>query len=284
MSVKEIKINNKLYLFSSSRYHNINSSAVLIKDGILIIDTMLFPKDMKKVERLIKLRKPEGVKYVINTHYHLDHTCGNSIFKDKDIISHYLCRDNMKKYGQKILEDFAKIEPEIEGTDINLPNITFYKRACLFIEDEEFDLILTPGHTPDSICVYWKNREILFAGDTVIPIPYFYYGDRVELIESLKNIIKLDLKLIVQGHCNPIGKEKIKEELNLKIGYLENINEVVKHSIKKGLSKREIYKIPISEFGIEKDPDPKDLFWRKDIHISNLARVYKDLIRIEKIA
>ncbi|GAG57206.1 unnamed protein product, partial [marine sediment metagenome] len=55
MSVNEIKITDNLYIYSSSRYHNINSSAFLTREGVLIIDTMLFPDDMKRVRRLVNL-------------------------------------------------------------------------------------------------------------------------------------------------------------------------------------------------------------------------------------
>lgn len=277
MSVNEIKITDNLYIYSSSRYHNINSSAFLTREGVLIIDTMLFPDDMKRVRRLVKLREPKGIKDIINTHYHLDHTCGNAIFNDARIIALDLCRDMMKRHGKEILEEFVKVEPEIEGTEINLPNITFNKKANLFFEDDEFELILTPGHSPDSICVYWKNKEILFAGDTVIPVPYFYYGNREKLIKTLVDIIALKPKLIIQGHGMPIQEENIEKELNSKIKYLKKINEIVKESIETKLSKREIYRIPIDKCGIEKDPDPDDSFWIRDIHISNLARVYRDL-------
>jgi len=277
MSVNEIKIADNLYIYSSSRYHNINSSAFLTGEGVLIIDTMLFPDDMKRVRRLVKLREPKGIKDIINTHYHLDHTCGNVIFNDAKIIALDLCRDMMKRHGKEILEEFAELEPEIEGIEINLPNITFKKKANLFFKDEELELISTPGHSPDSICVYWKNKEILFAGDTVVPIPYFYYGNREKLIKTLVEIIALKPKLIIQGHGMPIQEENIKKELNSKIKYLKKINEIVKESIEIGLSKREIYRIPIDKCGIEKDPDPDDSFWIRDIHVSNLARVYKDL-------
>lgn len=277
MSVNEIKIADNLYIYSSSRYHNVNSSAFLTGEGVLIIDTMLFPDDMKRVRRLVKLREPKGIKDIINTHYHLDHTCGNAIFNDAKIIALDLCRDMMKRHGKEILEEFAKLEPEIEDTEINLPNITFNKKANLFFKDEEFELISTPGHSPDSICVYWKNKEILFAGDTVIPIPYFFYGNREKLIKTLVEIIALKPKLIIQGHGVPIQEENIEKELNSKIKYLKKINEIVKESIEIGLSKREIYGIPIDKCGIEEDPDPDDSFWIRDIHISNLAKVYRDL-------
>ena len=282
MSVKELEINKNLYLYSSSRYHNINSSTFLKEGKALIIDTMLFPDDMKKVKRIVKLRASKGIEWVINTHYHLDHTCGNIVFNNINIMAHNLCRKLMEKHSEEILREWAKVEPEIADIKINLPNVTFSREAKLFFKDAEFELILTPGHSPDSICIYWKNKRILFAGDTVIPIPYFYYGNRKKLIETLKRIIELNPKLIVQGHCAPIYEENIKKELNLKIRYLERINEIVKESIKKGLSKREIYKIPISHCGIDKDPEPDDPFWKRDIHISNLARVYRDLKEAEE--
>jgi len=82
------------------------------------------------------------VKYVINTHYHYDHTAGNrevkSVFSSK-VVAHKL----------------AKVEKDIEVVDSDT-----LKVGELIIE-----VIHTPGHTPDSICIKTDNK--LLTGDTL---------------------------------------------------------------------------------------------------------------------
>jgi glyoxylase-like metal-dependent hydrolase (beta-lactamase superfamily II) len=78
-------------------------------------------------------------------------------------------------------------------------------------------MVYTPGHSPASICVYAKESKILFTGDhilgigtTVVDAPE---GDMTQYIDSLKKLLKYDIRLICPGHGPPIHEpeRKIKE-------------------------------------------------------------------------
>ncbi|OGK11816.1 hypothetical protein A2954_05170 [Candidatus Roizmanbacteria bacterium RIFCSPLOWO2_01_FULL_37_12] len=79
----------------------------------------------------------------------------------------------------------------------------------------KFNLIHTPGHTPSSICFYFKKEKIIFTGDTLFKRGIgrydFSYSSKKELKKSLEKILKLpDDTVVYPGHGEKttIGEEK----------------------------------------------------------------------------
>jgi hydroxyacylglutathione hydrolase len=124
---------------------------------------------------------------IINTHYHFDHTAGNSALK--------------KKTGAKILIHQA----EKEYIDFQ-PDIFLQAGDKIKFGDEELKVIHTPGHSAGSICLI-GDKEI-FTGDTLFKgthgITFVAGGSEEEMQDSLlrlKKIIKLGVH-VYPGHGN----------------------------------------------------------------------------------
>lgn len=101
---------------------------------------------------------------VVNSHDHYDHIGGN-------------------KYFQKI---------------VKLKN-----NSTLVIFPFKFLVIPTPGHTPDSICLYEINEKLLFSGDTIYPGPIYLHFKQSNFGNykvSIKRLSELKLKAIFPGH------------------------------------------------------------------------------------
>jgi len=79
-----------------------NAGIILGRDGIVVVDTLISSKEAKRFIKDIKAISKKPIKYVINTHYHLDHTFGNSEFKKIGalIISHTNDGNNLKIHGE----------------------------------------------------------------------------------------------------------------------------------------------------------------------------------------
>ena len=78
------------------------------------------------------------------------------------------------------------------------------KRA-LKIDPFDLQIIKTPGHTPDSICVYDKKNCFLLTGDTLYPGPIYLHLKESKFADyqkSLKKLLKLKIKIIYPGHNN----------------------------------------------------------------------------------
>jgi hydroxyacylglutathione hydrolase len=138
------------------------------------------------------------IDIVIATHGHPDHIDAMGLFHKPTL--------------------FAMNEEEYEFIDgghyMNKPDI-FLSDGELTIGDQTFQVIITPGHSPASICLYWPACKALFSGDLVfnrnIGRSDLMGGDFEFLKESIRKIAELDCEYLLPGHGDMlIGKEVIK--------------------------------------------------------------------------
>ena len=142
---------------------------------------------IKKVLKEIKKSKAK-LKFIINTHYHLDHTFSNKILKKEtgaEILIHKAEKNYIKFLGFKP-DRFLKDEDEIK------------------INSEVLKVINTPGHSKGSICLLGK--DFILTGDTlfkgVLPATHFPGGSEKDLrtsFEKLSKILKPEIT-VYPGH------------------------------------------------------------------------------------
>jgi glyoxylase-like metal-dependent hydrolase (beta-lactamase superfamily II) len=154
------------------------------------------------------------VKYIINTHGHPDHVCGNEILKKStgaDIVIHAADADF---FGQERIEQFF--------SQLGLPasppaDKLVVDGDTLIFGNESLKVIHTPGHTPGGICLY--SAPNLFSGDTLfaggVGRTDFPGGSTQELLQSIKsNLLVLPPDTIVWpghgygGESSTIAQEK----------------------------------------------------------------------------
>lgn len=91
---------------SPSNSFGTNAGIIIGKDGIVVIDTLVSSKEAKRFIKDIRAVSDKPIKYVVNTHYHLDHTFGNSEFVKlgATVISHINCKNNLEsRYLKELL-------------------------------------------------------------------------------------------------------------------------------------------------------------------------------------
>ncbi len=273
--MRKERVTENVYLFTSEQYAQVTASAIVTSDGTVVIDTLPFPRETREMIEFLRGESKRGIRYVINTHSHADHVYGNYLFEEADIISSEKCRELMRKSGEKNLAEAKTQTPELEEVVLRLPNVTFPDKMNLHLGDRVMRLMPLPGHTPDGIGLYLEGDKILFAGDAVMPIPYFFWGDRVVLQETLRAMREMNLENIVQGHGEVLLKGEINETLDAALAYLDTVFEKVKAKMASRMSKeRLVNDIPLDSCGysgIELDGLVKQL------HRSNLLRVYQTL-------
>ena len=141
------------------------------------------------------------VKYIVNTHGHPDHVCGNGRLKEAtgaDIVMHaadadFFGQDNVKQFFSQLgLPASPPVDKPVEDGD------------TLTIGNENLAVIHTPGHTPGGICLY--SQPNLFTGDTLfaggVGRTDFPGGSTQQLLTSIKeHILSLPPETIVwPGH------------------------------------------------------------------------------------
>ena len=273
------RVADDIYVFTSDSYVSVTAGAIFTSQGVVVIDTLLFPQETGELLDLVRRKSKNGVLYVINTQSHSDHIYGNYLFDGAEVIAHELCRQTLQKRGREELNEAKEQIPELAEVQLRLPSITFTKELTLRLGNKTLRLMHTPGATSDSIVVYVKENRVLFAGDTVMPVPYIVDGDRRELMESLRAVGKLSLDTIVQGHGGVLLRGEVKATLSGSIAYLETIYNKVRGKVEAGSPRDELRKIGIESCG--KSRVSLDGLVQ-DLHQANLEVLYEQLISGEK--
>ncbi len=215
-----------------------NAGIIVGKDGIVVVDTLI---SAKQAQRFIKdIRKISGkpILYVIDTHYHLDHTFGNAEFARLGavIVAQVNCRENMVKYGEETLKnakEYGLTPEQMEGTGIAYPVLTFTDRMTIDLGDEKVDLVyVAPSHTSGNILVEVPQEKVLFTGDILFTDfhPYMADGDIPGWIRNLDYIETLDVDRIVPGHGPISGKKDISDMKSYLIAFDAEAKELAAHS------------------------------------------------------
>ena len=222
------RVADDVYTFQSDVYAQVNAGAVIGQDWAVVIDTLAFPEETLAIREFIEDELQRKVRYVINTHYHADHSWGNCFFPGAYVLSHALCRDYLEKIGATSLEAAIEMDSVFQKTQIVLPHLTLDEGVLeLIVGDKTLRFIELPGHSKDGIGVYIVEDEVLFAGDVWMPIPHIVDGDSQVMRESLRKIESLTIENVVQGHGEVILRGEVISSINDRIDYLDNIEKIV---------------------------------------------------------
>ncbi len=229
------RITDHIFVFRSDQYAQVTAGLVLTRDGAVLIDTLLYPEETMLIRRFVEDGLGSKVAFVINTHFHADHTTGTCFFPGAQVLAHRLCRDMLDARGRESLRQLKHSSVEFSAVELVLPTITFEDEMALEIGGTSFKLRESPGHSPDSIVCLLEEEEVLFAADTVMPIPYFVDGNFVDFTESLKRLLDRDYENIVQGHGDIILRGEVPEKITSDLEYLRLLEEAVTIALDKGL-------------------------------------------------
>jgi glyoxylase-like metal-dependent hydrolase (beta-lactamase superfamily II) len=215
-----------------------NAGIIIGKDGIVVIDTLVSSKEAKRFIKDIRAISKKPIKYVVNTHYHLDHTFGNADFKGLGtvIISHINDSNNLKAHGETALKNaknYGLSEEDMKGTRIAYPALAFTDRMEIDLGDQKIELIyIKPSHTDGSILVYLPDKKILFAGDILFTgyHPFIGDGNIDEWIKTLDYIMTMDVEIIIPGHGSLSNKKDIEDMKNYLIAFDKKAKELATKS------------------------------------------------------
>lgn len=228
------RVSDNVYWFQSEIYAQVTAGAITGAQWAVVIDTLALPEETLQMRRYIEENLGMPVRYVINTHYHADHTWGNCFFPGATVISHSLCRKAMQQRAIPALEETKKTNPLYKQSNIVLPQLTFdQSTTTLRIGKKNLILMTSPGHSPDGISILVEEDRVLFAGDAFMPIPYIVDGDINTLTHEIKKIGKMGLENIVQGHGDIILRGEIEGAVKENLAYLTSLRKAVKAASKK---------------------------------------------------
>ncbi|OGP32612.1 MAG: hypothetical protein A2073_07455 [Deltaproteobacteria bacterium GWC2_42_11] len=245
-----VKLRENVYAFIGAD-GAANSGFVVTNEGVVVIDTQGLKELSILLKNKIKENTDKPVAFVINTHYHGDHTFGNQYFKEaKEIISHDNTKKNLIEKKEPHERQFKKFfgEKSLEGFELTLPTKTFTNTLSMRIGNKSFELVcLGVGHTDGDIIVYLPTERLIFAGDLLYTerLPWVNDGNIKNWKEVLRKIGWFEADTYVPGHGKVAGKKRLKEFE----GYLSDLTEEVKKLKKQGMNAEEVAKnISLSKY------------------------------------
>ena len=223
------RVSENVFWFQSEVYAQVTAGVVVGPQWAVVIDTLALPDETLTIREFIEHELNVPVRYVINTHYHADHSWGTCFFPGATVVAHANCRAYLEERGAPSLETAKRQNPAMRQVKIVLPQMTFIN-GDLTLRVGKKNLILSPafGHSDDGISVLVEEDRILFAGDSFMPVPHVVDGDVDDNIASIKQVAKLGLENIVQGHGDIILRGEIDAAVKENINYLNAIKKSVK--------------------------------------------------------
>ena len=214
---------------------------VVTSDGIVMIDTPFKPSEA--VLWRGELSKKGEVRYIVNTDHHPDHATGNGFYSGV-VVGHHGTREKFLT-TENFLEEARSIDPSaamiMKGYQARKPTITFGDSLNIYVGEQMFQLIHTPGHTENTIAVFVPKERVLFTGDTVCTegLPSLSQSDLIGWLQSLRALKKIDADIVVPGH-REVGDmrsiTKFEEDLRNLIGK-------VRDAMERGVTREEIAKL-----------------------------------------
>jgi cyclase len=173
-----------------------NAGFVIGEDGVLVIDT--FEDEAAARQLLVEIQKLTKlpIKFVVNTHYHLDHVSGNGVFAQAGavIVGHkniraWIHTENLKFFGPNIKPDQKKTIEEYVA-----PQVVYDSGIEIYLGARRIVVRAYPGHTGGDSVVTIPDAQVVFCGDL------FWRKTLPNLIDaSTDKWIATDAKLAAEG-------------------------------------------------------------------------------------
>lgn len=229
VEIKVQKVNGNVYMLEGAGG---NIGVSVGPDGLLIVDDQFAPL-ADKIKAALKTLGEGKLKFVLNTHYHGDHTGSNAAFgREAPIIAQTNVR---KRLSTEHVSKFFKRTTPAQPKEA-LPVITFDNAVSVFFNDEEIKVVHFPhSHTDGDSIIFFTGSNVIHMGDNFFngrfPVVDLEAGGNVlGMIKTVGDVIaKLpaDVK-IIPGHGALTDSNGLKEFHRMLVETTEIVRKKVK--------------------------------------------------------
>jgi cyclase len=249
-----------------------NSGIVILEHSVLVFDSHFTPEAGQALRTEIKSITSKPVAYVVNSHAHPDHTHGNQVFPDAQLIGSLNTRlgvlqtdlpslnrslavtqaqlDKLRRNAtQEINPDQGRrLREQIKSREDYLAAMAAQKIIAPFIAlddaltiqdgvQEVRILFLGPGHSDGDTILFLPWAKTVFVGDLFFneAIPNVQDAQLLEWIKTIEKILELDAEEFIPGH----GKIGSRKDLEQFLGYLRELRLLVEPYIERGDSQEQ---------------------------------------------
>jgi cyclase len=214
-----------------------NTTAVITGEGVILVDDK-FEIDHDNVVAMLKTVTNQPIKYVINTHYHADHSGGNA---------------KLQVAGTLAVASAQARQRMVAGNQSGLPDLTVQPRGTIWLGGQAAEIYwMGRAHTDGDVVVLFPQSRVLAAGDmythgdgTPQLVDYAGGGSAKEWTATVEEVLKLDFDTVVPGH----GDVATKRDMTALRDSTKRFTELVTQLVKQGRSRADIEQAMRSEFG-----------------------------------
>jgi cyclase len=205
-----------------------NSGIIIGDDGVAVVDTFQTAAAARQLLEAIRKQTQLPVKFVINTHYHLDHVAGNGVFAEAGAVifaqtnvRDWIHSENSKFFG-------AAITPEQKAmvAELMAPEVVYDRGVDLYLGSRRIDVRVFPGHTGGDSVVMVPDAEVVFTGDLFWNhmLPNLIDASTEPMMATLTALASANAPAaFVPGH-GEVGTARDVTEFR---GYIANLRELV---------------------------------------------------------
>ena len=172
-------------------------------DGTILIDDQFAPLT-DKIIAAVAAMGASPVRFLVNTHWHFDHSGGNENFgKTATILAHKTVRVRLVAGAKTRFGDIPPAAPQA------LPVITYDDGVTFHLNGDQIDAMFTGGgHTDGDTALYWRKANVLHTGDLMMsnaPFPFVDIdsgGNTLHLVGSLDKLLAITnaTTKVIPGH------------------------------------------------------------------------------------
>lgn len=229
--------------------HNATSNAgvILASGGAIVVDTLNTPAAGRELAARVAELAGAPAAFVVNTHFHFDHTFGNQAFTAPIAGHESLAASQSARFAA----DFPPAEIAVRVAahpgdawmrdDLRLvcPQIGFIDRLTLDFGRPQVVVRHRGGHTPCMSIVHVPDEGVIFAGDLLFMgrTPFLRGADDIERwIKALRQIEAANPLAVIAGHGEPATIADVTRFRN----YLGDLWGVVRKMVNQGKSREEV--------------------------------------------
>jgi cyclase len=144
-----------------------NAGFVVGDNGVAVIDTFQDPEAARALLAEIRKITQLPIRYVVNTHYHIDHVNGNDVFAGAGalIVAHRNVRAWMRTENLKFWPDPAPADVKARVQSLTLPDLAYDDGVDLYLGTRILEVRYYPGHTGGDSVVIVPDANVVFCGD-----------------------------------------------------------------------------------------------------------------------
>jgi len=144
-----------------------NAGFVIGDDGVLVVDAFFTPDAAKALVGEIRRLTAKPIRYVVNTHYHLDHTGGDQVLRDAGaiIVAHRNVRGWVRTENAHLFGD--RVTPDLKAriAAVPLPDLVTDKDLIVWLGSRKIVVRTVLGHTGGDLTISIPDAKVLFTGD-----------------------------------------------------------------------------------------------------------------------